>query len=87
MAEPLDIFELQVGKEYIAGLTYCPEEDARFYADDGGYSILYGKNFCFEKSEDGKYENMVQGQNHMSIDPDTLESEIEQHLKNVEKQS
>lgn len=85
LSEPLDILELQVGKEYIISLEYYPEEAAQYYGDTGGYGIQYGKAFCFTQTETGLYENMLNGLSHISIDPETLESEIQQHLENAEK--
>lgn len=65
-------FLLEVGKEYILGLSF-PEEP---YLELGGYVIENQHLWTFALNRDGLYENMDQGANHKTFDLITLKEKI-----------
>ena len=65
--------EMQIG-ECIVGLNYFDASEA--FADDPCYEITYGMAGYFLEQENGTFANQIGGNNHFSIDPQTLPDKI-----------
>ncbi len=68
-------FRLEVGQEYILGISYLTDSTA-CYNDQGGYVIEKEEAWTFVMNENGKYENLVEGANHKEWDIPTLKEKI-----------
>ena len=77
LEEKAERFLLNIGQEYILGLTFLDPQRYNCYNDPGGWAIQHGKTWTFIENEKGLYENLDQGVNHKEIDIDTLKNKIE----------
>ncbi len=70
-------FALEVGQEYILGISDLRTKDAEEqYNDAGGYVIEDEYLWTFALNENGLYENMDRGANHRTFDLITLKEKI-----------
>lgn len=70
-------FLLEIGQEYILGLSDLKTKDAEEeYNDPGGYVIKDEYLWTFALNEDGLYENLDRGPNHRTFDLITLKEQI-----------
>lgn len=76
LEEKVEPFLLELGKEYILGLTFLDPERYNCYNTPGGYGIQYGKTWTFIMNDDGLYENLNHDQNHRTFDIPTLKEKI-----------
>ena len=75
--EEFERFSLQIGQEYILGISYLNDTDpTKYYGDQGGYVIENKRNWTFTMNENGLYENMATGSNHKEWDIPTLKEKI-----------
>lgn len=76
LAEKEEPFLLEIGKEYILGVSYLDPERYNCYKDPGGYAIKMGKDWTFTLNENGSYENMEGSSEHREFDIPTLKAKI-----------
>ena len=76
LEDPIDPLSLEVGKEYILGISYITPEKSNCYGDEGGYIIRDGELWCFTQNENGLYENKKSGLNHKELTIEEIKANV-----------
>ncbi len=65
-------FLLSQNQEYILGLIYMED----YYGDNGGYTVPFGKLWCFTQNSEGIYENGDTGLNSWKLDVESMKNNL-----------
>ncbi len=76
LEEPIEPFSLEVGQEYILGISHITPKKSNCYGDEGGYIIRYGELWCFAQNEEGLYENKKSGVNHRELTIEEIKANV-----------